>query len=78
MSVSISEFAEAVLGVKLTAYQGYLLEKGYEVYKKDPKNLNFNASLTVKRENAAHVLCGLMVDTIIIDEFFKFENEEVK
>ena len=77
-NISISEFAEAVLGVKLTAYQGYLLEKGYEVYKKDPKNLNFNASLTVKRENATHALCGLAIDAIIIDEFYKFENEEVK
>lgn len=78
MSASISEFAEDVLGVKLTAYQGYLLEKGYEVYKKDHKNLNFNASLTVKRENATNALCGLAIYTIIIDEFYKFENEEVK
>jgi hypothetical protein len=77
-NISISEFAENVLGIKLTAYQGYLLEKSYEVYKKDHKNLNFNASLTVKRGNTRNALFGLMVDTIIIDEFYKFENEEVK
>lgn len=78
MSASISEFAEDVLGVKLTAYQGYLLEKSYEVYKKDHKNLNFNASLTVKRGNTHHALCNLAILAIIIDEFYKFENEEVK
>ena len=78
MSVSISEFAEDVLGKKLTAFQGYLLEKSYEAYKKDPKNLNFNASLTVKRGNITHTLCNLANYAIIIDEFYEFENEEVK
>ncbi len=78
MSVSISEFAEDVLGIKLTAYQGYLLEKSYEVYKKDPNKFKIDALLTVKKGDARNALFGLMVDAIIIDEFYKFENEEVK
>ena len=78
INVSISEFAENVLGVKLTAFQGYLLENLYDVYKKDSKDLNFNASLTAKRGNVHNTLCDLANYAIIIDEFYKFENEEVK
>ena len=78
MSVSISEFAEDVLGVKLMGYQKDYLERMYEIYKKDPENFKIDARLYIKRGNTRNALFGLMVDTIIIDEFYKFENKEVK
>ena len=78
MSVSISEFAEDVLGVKLIGYQKDYLERMYEIYKKDPENFKIDAWLDIKRGNTRNALFGLMIDSIIIDEFYKFENEEVK
>ena len=78
MSVSISEFAEDVLGVKLMGYQKDYLERMYEIYKKDPEDFKIDARLDIKRGNTRNALFGLMVDTIIIDEFYKFENKEVK
>lgn len=77
-NISISEFAEDVMGVKLTAYQKDFLERMYKIYEKDPKNFKIDTLLDIKRGNTRNALFGLMVDTIIIDEFYKFENEEVK
>lgn len=50
----------------------------YKIYEKDPKNFKIDTLLDIKRGNTRNALFGLMVDTIIIDEFYKFENEEVK
>ena len=79
MSVSISEFAEDVLGVKLMAYQKEFLEKMYDVYEKDPKNFKIDArQVCNRRADHRNTIIGLSASMIIIDEFYKFENEEVK
>ena len=79
MSVPISEFAEDVLGIKLTAYQKDFLEKMYDVYEKDPKNFKIDArQICNKRANPINTIIGLSASMIIFDEFYKFENEEVK
>ncbi len=79
MSVSISEFAEDVFGVKLMAYQKEFLEKMYKVYKKDPKNFKIDTRQVYnRRADHRNTIIGLSASVIIIDEFYKFQHEEVK
>lgn len=79
MSVSIYEFVEDVLGVKLKIYQKEFIEKMYKVYKKDPKNFKIDPlQVCNRRADNRNIIIGSPVYTIIFDEFYKFENEEVK
>ena len=74
--ISIIEFAEDVLGVKLTIFEGCLLEDMYKVYKRDPKNFKINSTITTRRGDARNTMTNLMIFMIIIDEFYKLENKE--
>ena len=75
-NISFIEFAEDVLGVKLTIFQRCLLEEMYKTYKRDPKNFKVSPVLTTRRGDARNTMSNLMTNMIIIDEFIK--NEEVK
>ena len=76
-NISIIEFAEDVLGAKLTIFQECLLEEMYKTYKRDPKNFKISPTITTRRGDARNTMSNLMINMIIIDEFYKLEHEEV-